>query len=180
MKAPSRRMSPLPMLEPMGRIGFAVLGALALAFVGSALWLVHANPEIRWIVGAVVLLLAVGFFWSDRRWRRKKQERRSDSICTFARSLPARTHDTWVVRAVYEELSRDRGIGIRPTDRWKTDLAFDPEDFDECVVEIAKRSRRSLANNEGNPWYGRVRTVADLISFLEHQPKIESLSHNSV
>lgn len=173
-------MPPLPAPNYMGPVGLTVFGALMLGLVCGLLWLVYSKQ----VVGLIVGLLAVAYLclclWSERCWSRAKQERDSESICTFARSLPARNHDTWVVRAVYEELSRTLGICIRPTDQWRTDLAIEPEDFEECVVKIAKRSRRSLANSEGNPLYGRVRTVADLIAFLEHQPKVESLSHNYV
>ena len=101
-----------------------------------------------------------------------QRERAGDSICTFARNLPARDHDTWVVRAVYEGLSKDRGHGIRPDDRLEEDLLFLPEDIEDLTVDVATRARRSMDRAGQNPLTNRVVTVLDLINFLEHQPKI--------
>ena len=124
------------------------------------------------------LVLAVGagvYAWFARRsllhWRKVRTERSGDSICAFSRALPARGHDTWIVRAVYEELSRDRDVPVRPGDRLEQDLGFLWEDFEICLEEIARRAGRSLARCEDNPLYGCVYTVADVVAFLERQPK---------
>jgi hypothetical protein len=100
-----------------------------------------------------------------------RNERKSESICTFARALFARKHDTWIVRSVYEELSEMCGLPIRPADHLERDLGFVPEDLEDCVEEVSRRAGRSLVATEKNPMFDRVTTVADLVAFLEHQPR---------
>jgi len=56
---------------------------------------------------------------------------------------------------------------IRPDDRLLEDLRIDPEDLDDLLArQIAERTGRSLANPEENPYYGKVKTVRDLVTFF--------------
>ncbi len=58
--------------------------------------------------------------------------RQSESICEFARSFDCRRTDTWVIRAVYEELQdyhvRYGKLPIRATDLFESDLLIDDEE----------------------------------------------------
>lgn len=100
--------------------------------------------------------------------------RREESICTFARALPARDHDTWIVRAVYEELSDHFRVPLRPTDDVTKLFGLIDDDAEDIAVRVAYRARRSLENSERNPLHNRVVTVADWIAFFENQPNYPS------
>ncbi|MGC3980199.1 MAG: hypothetical protein QM808_02975 [Steroidobacteraceae bacterium] len=102
--------------------------------------------------------------------------RKGESICEFARSFDERSVDTWVVRAVYEQLQEHLGskyqIPIRASDVFGQDLPIDSEDLDmDIASEIAQRTARSMDKMEANPLYGKVKTAADLVHFFNAQPK---------
>ena len=153
---------------------------VALMFAGLA-WGAFASAPLRWALVASFTLLAV-LSLLHRRWlRRIKEERMEESICTFSRALPAKAHDTWVVRAAYEEISRQTGAPIRPSDEVAKYWGIDGDDLDDAVLRIARRAGRSMEDVQKNPLRGRVVTVADMIVFIEHQPKepIQSMTDNS-
>ncbi len=82
--------------------------------------------------------------------------------------------DTWVIRAVYEEVCRQMaspGFPLHPEDNlWKT-LRLDEDDLDWEIAEaVAQRTGRPLANYESNPYYEKVQTVGDLVMFFNAQP----------
>ena len=167
MKTPSRMMEPLRTDQKIGAVGWSV----AIVLLGVVTVLVIYSPEWRLAFGLLGVAVVVLGIVSHIHSKRMQRERAGDSICTFARNLPARDHDTWVVRAVYEGLSKDRGHGIRPDDRLEEDLLFLPEDIEDLTVDVATRARRSMDRAGQNPLTNRVVTVLDLINFLEHQPK---------
>ena len=149
-----------------------VLGWLFLiGFVGGFAVLVYSNVGARWAAGAIAAFGAVATILARRHFERLKEERKEESICTFARALPARAHDTWIVLAVFEELSTLVRVPVRPTDDLKKDLKIDPDDLDETAFEIARRAGRSMDDPKKNPMFDRVVTVADMILFFERQPK---------
>ncbi len=117
------------------------------------------------------MLLLVGTFFGHRRFKRMEEERKEESICSFARSLPARQHDTWVVRAVYEEVSRVVRVPVRPSDELEKDLGLHPDDRDEIAFEIARRAGRSMTDTPKNPLFDHVKTVADMVAFFENQKR---------
>jgi hypothetical protein len=41
--------------------------------------------------------------------------------------------------------------------------------------DIAYRARRCLDHSDQNPLNGKVETVADIVTFFEHQPKLEGV-----
>lgn len=145
-----------------------------------AVWGFFYHELLFWLFTLLSTALVILFFLSWRHWRKLKLERTQDSICTFTRLLPAKQHDTWVVRAVYENISQERGVSIRPTDRLEKDLGYDPDDLDDIIREIAVRATRDLSSTEANPLYGKVVTVADLIRFLEHQPARSQCASSNV
>lgn len=167
MNAPSRRMPPL---QPSRKLSLTVC-LLWLALLGlSFVWL-PPNAALSWItIGSFSLLALVTVF--QRLWfLRVKRKRKGESLCTFSRALPAKGHDTWVVRATYEEIFQQVEAPIRPSDNVARFWGIDGDDLDDAVVRIARRAGRSTADFRRNPMRDKVITVADLISFIEHQPR---------
>jgi len=167
MNAPSRTMPPPAIPKKPGVLGWLLL----VGFFGCVAVLVYSNVGGRWAAGAIAAVGVVATIHARRHFERLKEERKEESICTFARSLPARAHDTWVVRAVFEQLSTLVRVPLRPSDDLKKDLKIDPDDLDETAFEIARRAGRSMDDTKKNPMFDRVVTVADMIVFFEHQPK---------
>jgi hypothetical protein len=141
---------------------------------------------ITWFVWRwpVLLLLVPLFIAINYRERQKRTNhyaillrvRGTDSICTFANHFDTRKVDTWIVRAVYEQL-QDRLSGersefpIRPTDDVFSDLLIDEEDFElDLVEEIAERTGRSLDGMEKNLYFGKASLVENLVYFFNQQP----------
>jgi hypothetical protein len=159
--------------HPTTPVGWAFL----VVFVGILLWLVWSFP---------LLLLLITVYFLIHIWDRKKREkhfkkllldRQSDSICTFTRHFEFRKIDTWIIRAVYEQLQNymsgeKENFPIRATDDVFTDLMIDDEDFEyDLVEEIAQRTGRSLENAESNPYYEKTNIVENLVFFFNEQPK---------
>lgn len=133
---------------------------------------------------AVSGTLAVLVLLAHRQGRRERRQlralastREGPTICEFARDFNAREVDTWVVRAVYEQLQghladAHPSFPLRADDKLKEDLRLDDEDLDmDIVQEIASRTGRSLDASASNPYFGRVRTVRDLVLFFQNQPR---------
>lgn len=154
--------------------------ALGWALLGGVVWWVYVNPAALSFLGAMALLWGAAM-WNGRREERRRavlkrflaEVREGESLCTFARSFERRSVDTWILRAVYEEMSRwFPGVPIRRTDRW-ADLGIEIEDLNEILIyDIALRARRSMEGAEHNPLWGEVRTVGDIVAFLEGQPRL--------
>jgi hypothetical protein len=139
-------------------------------------WLIWLHPYL-------LLLAPVFIFWNFREKRKNLihfdtllKDRQSDSICTFAQHFDCRKTDTWIIRAVYEQLqnylkSEKDNFPIRPLDDVFMDLKIDDEDFEyDLVTEIAERTGRSLDNAESNPYYGKANIVENLVYFFNAQP----------
>ena len=63
-------------------------------------------------------------------------------------------------------------VPIRAADRLKDDIPIDIEDLEmDLIANIARRSRRLLTDPTSNPYFGKIRTVADVVLFLNAQPK---------
>jgi hypothetical protein len=125
---------------------------------------------------AVLILIVAGISWplsliENHRQQRMQADRQAESLCTFARSFDCRTTDTWIVRAVYEEIARFVEYPIRADDHLERDLKIDPEDIEFIVEVVADRTSRSLEGYEANPFYGRMSTVRDLVRFFADQPR---------
>jgi hypothetical protein len=177
MARPSRFMPAfMPETQPIRwRVAaFIVLGIGLCCFA----WAVWAKPlPVLAGLAAVVLFGAIVTHRQRRRLLAKAQSRAGESICSFARALPIHELDSWVVRAVFEQLqlyvldAKSR-FPIRPSDRLVDDLLVDAEDLDDVLApEIAQRTGRSLSGPENNPYYGKVVTVEDLVRFFCAQPK---------
>lgn len=170
MKKPSRTMQPVtrPPLGWGARLGqvFFLVGFVAL--------LVY-QPLILAAIGVMVVLSIVLGILDHRRLSWLAAERQGESICTFAKSFDYRAIDTWIIRAVFEELqpwckSGRLVMPLRAADDLEGVLNIDLEDLEELFFDIADRSRRSTEDCDRNPLFGKVKTVSDLVSFLVHQP----------
>jgi hypothetical protein len=171
-RQPSRRLHSLVLVpSPAQRFRQAVVSsAYCLGFVTWPVfvWGASAWP---WAAGLAALLsycMANGHYWC----KRMRAERAADSICTFARSFPRREVDTWVIRAVWDQL--DLRFPVRAEDRLTDDLGMDDVDLDFDMAGVADRCGRSLATPERNPWYGKVETVGDLVRFVAAQPRVSA------
>ena len=169
----SRFMPPVAARPPLGWPARCMLAVFAAALLG-ALW-VHpfAVGGSALVLGGVVAALGRR---EALRLARMAQSRAGESICQFARSIDCRRVDTWVVRAVYEELQRSLSVAVavplRMTDHLQRDLRLDADDLDDLVVDMAQRARRSLADTSANPLFGKVTTVGDLVEFLQAQSRL--------
>src|SRR4029077_10265041 len=121
---------------------FSLFGAVLAA-------LVSCYPVILAPVGVAVLLTVTSVIGERRRLAALAAERQGESICSFARAFDCRAVDTWVIRAVFEELQPYRVFGrgrlpLRPTDELVGDQAIDDEDLEDLTEDIACRAGRSL------------------------------------
>lgn len=178
MRRASRFMPPVLRQPP----SWSWSGRFLLAAVACALlWILWAHPLAVCALATVLWgLVTVAGRQNEKHFARLVQERAGESICQFARSIDCRSVDTWVVRAVYEEVQAGLALGgmrlaLRVTDRLHKDLRLDADDLDLSLVpDIAQRAGRDLSSTQGNPFYGKVSTVGDLVHFLNAQPRIQS------
>lgn len=163
-----------PIRKPPSLVAWAFL----VAFVGWVLYLLWLHP----IATAACVAAFTSLSWLHSRSIRTHlhavaASRAGESICTFAREVDCRNTDTWIVRAVYEEIQERLGseysnFPLRCTDRINEDLRIDPDALDEeLAVDIAERTGRDLRNTEANPLFGKAETVLDLVRFFQAQPK---------
>jgi len=133
---------------------------------------------------AAVAILALATSVSAKNHKRKLEAlaemRSGESICEFARAFERRSVDTWVVRAVYEqvqELLRPSyaNFPVRADDRLKDDLDIEMDDVEmDLAPMVAERTGRLLDRTESNPFFGKLSTVADLVRFFSSQPLVAS------
>jgi hypothetical protein len=192
MRIPSRRMpkSHHPTLSGWRRVvALAAMGALLLTIVGLYLRaLVQAPIPFLGATAALVGAFAVWHYgWGRPPLRRTEAAvralaaaRAGQSICEFSRDFDLRAVDSWIVRAVYDELQSEmeaaHGLAafpLRADDRMVDDLHLDPEDLDLSVAPaVADRACRSLDDWASNPFYEDTTTVRGLVLFLNAQPLV--------
>lgn len=125
-------------------------------------------------IGLFVITVASSSALSSRKFRQLRDSRRKDNICAFARSVPIRELDTWVIRATYEELAIWVGDEMGPfpvhaADRLVEDLEIDGEDLCDVVIAISNRCERTLDEIDKNPLLPKMKTVEDLIRVVMWQ-----------
>lgn len=169
----SRFMPPAPARQPLTWGARCLLAVFAAGYFG--LLLAHPMAVMGSTLAFGGLVIAQGRR-EAQRLARMAQSRAGESICQFARSIDCRRVDTWVVRAVYEELQRSLSgtvaVPLRVTDHLERDLRIDADDLEFLIVGIAQRARRSLDHTSANPLFGQVATVRDLVEFLHAQPRL--------
>ena len=177
MRSPSRFMPPFQPRVPgvVGRI-------FAIALAVGALLLIYSFASTAPLVTGLCLGALVLYVWYTARRRQRKlrvvaQGRVGQGICEFARDFDSWAVDTWVIRAVFEQLQSylsnvQPAFPVRAEDRLPKHLIADPDDLDmDLVHQIAQRTGRSLEKTDLNPYYGKVLTVRDLVLFFDAQPK---------
>ncbi len=152
--------------------------AIAVPFLAL---LVYAVISHFFIATAVAIVITLSTMALNAKWRgrlsRLATQRPLESICTFARSFEYWRMDTWVIRAVYEEIQDQLqplhcGFPLRATDRLSEDLGLDPDDIElDIATRVSQRSGRSFDFAKQNPYYGRVVTAGDMVRFFCHQPR---------
>lgn len=176
MRIASRRMPPF-IRKPMGFIGWFV----AACFLAAIGYVALAKPGAS--LTALIVLIAI-YFLARPQFKREEQQlrelaalRKDGSICDFAGDFDARAVDTWIIRAVYEQLQGKLrhihpSFPIRANDRLKEDLLLDDDDLDmDLAQEVEARTGRSLNDCSSNPYMGKVKTVRDLVLFFQNQPR---------
>jgi hypothetical protein len=159
----------------LAKLFVAVWGVLFLSGLGS---FIFHSPWTIIPISILVISLVIVTLLSRRKFKKLREIRREESICTFARSIPLRDLDTWVVRATYEELADYVGndkepFPIQATDRLEEDLEIDSEDLCDLFIEIVTRCERSLDDMENNPYLPKLKTVEDLIHAVMWQKREE-------
>lgn len=173
MRTPSRRM-PKYLPRPVTWVGWLVQIGVAAAIVG----LIWSAPKVLWFVPIAVACVLFETRKQKRSIKALAAARPDDSICTFARSFNCRETDTWIIRAVYEQLQAHLSgdapaFPFRREDHLTKELGIDPDDLSYDIVdEIAARTGRSLEKTGNNPYWAKIETVGDLVQFFLHQPRV--------
>ncbi len=174
MRLPSRKMPSVHESSPaVGQVVVAFLSIISFVTIYS-----HPVIALFTVPPAIAVLL-----WRDSSERRDRERllagRTSGDIGAFARSFPRREIDTWVIRAVWDEMQaaltdhpdKQCFFPLLADDRVVEDLRIDSEELEWMVIDVAKRCGRSLKNCEENPYYAQVKSVGDVVRFLNSQPK---------
>lgn len=167
-RIPSNRMPPYQ----TDRCGLRCALALCV-FVSLLVYLFWLQPLFLFIFAAVAAYSVAEVLFDRKRIQRNCELRKDESLCTFVRSFDYRTIDTWIFRAVYEQVQPLVQFPIRKTDKLRKDLRLDVDDIDDVGEEIAQRTSRQLKNTQDNPYFDQVETVEDLVLFFSHQPRSE-------
>lgn len=149
-----------------------------IAFFAIAVAIIIYQPWYLLVVAGIALLVIV---WSaidrpklEKHFQKLCEERSGLSICEFAREFDPKVVDTWIIRAVYEQLQAalptKKNVPIKAFDGLFDVLMLDEDDLD-LVEEIAQRTSRSLEDYESNPYYGKVTTARNLVLFFNHQAR---------
>lgn len=176
MRIASRHM---PKLQPRDA---GLVGWLFLALIGAiALYIAISAPKPFFAVMAVLLVLCAMAHLQGKRDQRKllalAATRTGQTICEFTRDFDARAVDTWIIRAVYEQLQGQLNhihpaFPVRADDRLKEDLFLDDDDLDmELAQDVEARTGRTLDGSANNPYSGKVVTVRDFVLFFQSQPR---------
>jgi hypothetical protein len=163
--------------QPKGILSWVFLAAL----VGAIAYLVLTEPKTSAVIGALLIIgyLAIrpGIKRQEMQLRELAASRKGQSICDFAREFDLRTVDSWIVRAVYEQVQRQLArvhpeFPLHADDLLKEELRLEDDDLDlDVVIEVEERTGRSLDNATSNPYFGKVRTVRDLVLFFQAQAR---------
>lgn len=182
MRVPSRQM-PKFVHRKAGPWAWLALAVLATGMVFAAWSEPKAALVVLTALSCALLLAAASTKREEDQLRRLAETREGQSICEFARDFDARSIDTWIIRAVYEQLQSHLrcahpAFPVRASDRLKQDLHLDDDDLDmDIASEIEQRSGRSLGRTGENPYFGKVETVRDLVLFFQSQPGRNQSTH---
>ena len=128
------------------------------------------------ITSLVIVWSAIDQLKVERHFQNLCKERSGLSVCEFAREFDPKVVDTWIIRAVYEQiqagLPTKENVPIKASDGLFDTLMLDEDNLDlDLVEEIAQRASRSFEGYESNPYYGKVTTARNLVLFFNHQAR---------
>lgn len=180
MRIPSRQLHHLAEQHPPHQGGGRALAnarplVTAVGFLLLVILLLSTQPLDFGVPATMVLLGGVTAAHLARKHtqyalQRRLEERRGEGLGQFARSFDRRCTDSCVLQAVYEELQGGVDFPIRADDSLWEVLGMDEEDLEVVTARIALRSWRSLRGD--GPTDGQVKTVRDLVSFFQEQPRL--------
>ncbi|GAB4187675.1 MAG: hypothetical protein Tsb002_13160 [Wenzhouxiangellaceae bacterium] len=154
-----------------------------LVFLGIALVILIYHP---WyfvaFVGIIILVIVSGIidhFKTEKYFAEICKDRDGLSICEFAREFDPKIVDTWIIRAVYEQLQdalpTTMRVPVMASDNLVDTLMIDNEDLElGLIIEVAQRTGRSIEDCEHNPYYSKVTTARNLVLFFNHQARINA------
>ncbi|MDO6525359.1 hypothetical protein Q4519_06635 [Motilimonas sp. 1_MG-2023] len=183
MKQASRFM---PQYEPEKTSRGALIGYVTVALTIILVMVVVVVYQPWSLVVFVGLAIFAKIVWVidqpkvEQHFLKLCQERDGLSICEFAKSFDTNVVDTWVIRAVYEQLQAalptEHKVPIKASDSLLDTLLLDMDDIDLSLVEeIAQRTGRSLELFEKNPYIGKVTTAQNLVLFFNHQAPVHAM-----
>lgn len=162
--------------HPVPFVGWLLIACILAAGVYFAI----AKPAVFVIAaGALTALFLIARRQGQREARKLlslASKREGQSICEFARDFDTRSVNTWIIRAVYEQLQGQLkhihpAFPVRADDRLKEDLLLDDDDLDiDIAQEVEARTGVSIDESGSNPYFGKVKTVRDLVFFFQNQP----------
>jgi hypothetical protein len=175
MKTPSRFL-PAYVPEPVTNREKVLGHGFVLLIVGGLGYWIWSQPGILALLAGMVCFGGFLHWQHNRDLQKPAALRTTESICTFARGFDRKAVDTWIIRAVYEELQAyvkypGGSCPIRAADRFEKDFHVDPEEMEELLPVIAQRTGRSTDDTESNPYFGKVSTIGDLVHFINCQPR---------
>ena len=141
MRTPSRYMPTYnEMLTWKSRsIGYIII-VLFFLWLAYAIW---DDPMVGFfLLGIIFVIFLFGYFspYSTDFIDALYVERKNEDIGTFTRLLDYRNIDTWIIRAVYEEISNELGcdkpLPIRPLDNLENDLKIDSEGLEFILTYV--------------------------------------------
>ncbi|MBB4843054.1 hypothetical protein HNP55_001573 [Paucibacter oligotrophus] len=175
MRLASRHM-PKFLRRPLGFPAWLLLACVAAGLAYLALVDLKAFLAVLGVFAALLCLAGIEYRRDAQKLRALASLREGQTICEFARDFETRAVDTWVVRAVYEQIQGQLNhaapsFPVRADDRLKEDLRLDDDDLDlDLAHEISMRTGRPMGSFVLNPYFGRVKTVRDLVHFFQNQP----------
>ncbi len=179
MRIASRHM-PKFTRRPVGFVGWLLIAC----FLFGIAYFAATKPQAFLI--ALIGLAALCWLARQQSQREARKllalasQREGQTICEFARDFDVRASDTWLIRAVYEQLQGQLkhvhpSFPVRADDRLKEDLLLDDDDLDmNLAQEVAMRTGRTIDGSAINPYFGKVKTVRDLVCFFQNQPRSAS------
>ncbi|ACR14138.1 conserved hypothetical protein [Teredinibacter turnerae T7901] len=81
-----------------------------------------------------------------------------------------------VYNSVQEWAGKYDGIAfpVQSSDSFESLYKMDPDDLDDIYIEVAEKLGISIKEAEKNPYFEQVKTVKDLVLFLNNQPKLKN------
>ena len=170
----------MPSYIPEKEKNYFLLWFIIAVVILIGLYAMYSSPFFMIMIPIIILW---GFSLSKKekiKYEKLAEERKDKSICNFSRSFNCREVDTWVLRAVYEQIqeyisNKNNPVAIDADDHLYDTLDIDEEDLEmDLLEEIFQRTNRSTENTEKNSFYGKVETVRDLVLFINEQPLLKN------